>query len=172
MGGGGSKGKSKEPSGPVWLNHFSLEITLGQGGFGVVKAVEKLYGKDKGNICARIILDKAQLRKNSSMVQAALMERHVLVKVHTPHICNLRYAFQDQENLYLVLDVALGGDLTFQIKHHGPKTHPVTKNKIFPEEWIQYYAASMVLALGTLHANNIIMRDMKPDNILMDATVA
>ena len=38
----------------------------------------------------------------------------------------------------------------------------------FPEERIKFYAMQMIIGLGILHKNNIMHRDIKPDNLMLD----
>ena len=175
MGGCASKNKIRDADGdegPIGIHSFSMEVQLGKGGYGVVHACEKLTGPDKGTMYALKEMDKSQLRKEKQRIAEAMTERNILANVHHPYLCNLRYAFQDDEKLYLVLDIALGGDLRYQQRHNGPNIFPGSSLKVFPEDWVKYYTASMVLALGNLHQVGIIMRDMKEANILMEATGA
>ena len=67
---------------------------------------------------------------------------------------NLKYAFQDDENLFMVLDLMLGGDLRFHLEKSGP----------FTEKRASFYIAEIASALNFLHSVNIVHRDLKPDN--------
>ncbi|KAI9487578.1 MAG: kinase-like domain-containing protein [Benjaminiella poitrasii] len=87
-----------------------------------------------------------------------LSERKLLEHIDYSLIVNLRYAFQDDENLFMVLDLMLGGDLRFHLDRLGA----------LPEKHVQFYAAEIALSLNYLHNKNIIHRDLKPDNILLD----
>lgn len=68
------------------------------------------------------------------------------------------YAFQDRENLYLVMDLMPGGDLRYHICRHYK----------FTEEQTQFIIACLVMALDYLHSNSIIHRDVKPENLVFD----
>ncbi|KAL2917631.1 hypothetical protein HK105_202918 [Polyrhizophydium stewartii] len=85
-------------------------------------------------------------------------ERMLLESLENPFIVNLRYAFQDDENMFMVLDVALGGDLRYHLLRIGS----------FPEDTLRIYAAEIGLALQYLHSLRIMHRDLKPDNLLLD----
>lgn len=63
-------------------------------------------------------------------------------------MCNLRYAFQDDENLFMVLDLMLGGDLRFHLDRLGP----------LREEQVKFYIAELALALEDLHGRGIVHR--------------
>ena len=70
----------------------------------------------------------------------------------------MRSAFQDRENLYLLLDLLTGGDLRFHLCYH----------RRFTEEQARFFAACLVLALRYVHANNYLHRDIKPENLVFD----
>jgi len=69
-------------------------------------------------------------------------------------------AFQDDENVYLVLDLCPGGDL-FWLSHGQDSGR-------LPEYAAKFYAAESVLALADLHARGVIHRDVKPENLMLD----
>eukprot|EP00904_Undaria_pinnatifida_P008560 jgi/Undpi1/4834/HiC_scaffold_19.g08187.m1 len=92
-------------------------------------------------------------------VERTKIERRVLGNVEHPFLMRLHYAFQTDNKLYLVLDYCPGGELFFHLSRY----------KRFPEGVVRFYAAELVLALKHLHDNNIIYRDIKPENILLDA---
>jgi serum/glucocorticoid-regulated kinase 2 len=71
----------------------------------------------------------------------------------------LHYAFQSPDKLYLVLDYCPGGELFFHL----------SRFRRFPERVARFYAAELLLALGHLHKRGIIYRDLKPENVLLDA---
>ena len=85
-------------------------------------------------------------------------ERELLSKLHNPFIVNMHYAFQDSENLYLVMDLMPGGDLRFHISRH----------KKFSEEQTRFFICGITIALEYIHSNNVIHRDIKPENLVLD----
>jgi len=75
-----------------------------------------------------------------------------------PFIVNLTYTFQTNEGLFLVMQYCPGGDLSELLDR---------KEKL-DEHMARLYLAEVVLAIEALHRNNIIFRDLKPANILLD----
>lgn len=73
-------------------------------------------------------------------------------------ITRLQYAFQDRENLYLVMEFLPGGDLLGLMIRNGA----------FDEELARFYLAEIALALNALHSMGFVHRDVKPENILLD----
>ncbi|XP_029394711.1 serine/threonine-protein kinase MRCK alpha isoform X14 [Mus pahari] len=86
-------------------------------------------------------------------------ERDVLVNGDSKWITTLHYAFQDDNNLYLVMDYYVGGDLLTLLSKFEDR---------LPEEMARFYLAEMVIAIDSVHQLHYVHRDIKPDNILMD----
>ena len=88
-----------------------------------------------------------------------IAERLILEKLSHPFITKLHYAFQTPEKLYFVIDFLNGGELFYHLR----------REQRFSEERARFYAAEILLALECLHKNNIIYRDLKPENVLLDS---
>jgi len=71
----------------------------------------------------------------------------------------LHFGFQTETKLYFVMDFLNGGELFTYLK----------KESRFSEQKAKIYTAELIDAIGCLHSNNIIYRDIKPENILLDA---
>ncbi|PHH74197.1 hypothetical protein CDD80_3245 [Ophiocordyceps camponoti-rufipedis] len=151
---GNGQGKPADLSGQVNLNHFRLLRVVGRGAFGKVRIVER---KDTGLSFALKYIRKDEVVKSES-VRNIIRERRMLEHVNHPFICNLRYSFQDIEYMYLVVDLMSGGDLRFHISR-----------KTFTEEAVCFWIAELGCALRYIHGQGIIHRDVKPDNVLLDA---
>ncbi|OIW25202.1 kinase-like protein [Coniochaeta ligniaria NRRL 30616] len=151
---GNSQGKPVEFDGEANLNHFRLLRVVGRGAFGKVRIVER---KDTGLSFALKYIRKDEVVRSES-VRNIIRERRMLEHVNHPFICNLRYSFQDIEYMYLVVDLMSGGDLRFHISR-----------KTFTEEAVRFWIAELGCAIRYIHGQNIIHRDIKPDNVLLDA---
>lgn len=139
----------------VGEGNFEIINMLGKGSFGQVFLVKKL---DDGCYYALKVLNKRQITQNN-LLKYAMTEKNVLSYIRHPFIVSLRYAFQTPQKLCLVLDYCPGGDLGSIL----------SREKKFSEELTRLYAAEILLALEHLHSLNIIYRDLKPDNVILDA---
>ncbi|KAI0726760.1 AGC/YANK protein kinase [Fomitopsis betulina] len=140
--------------GDVNLFHFVLLRCVGKGAFGKVRVVQHKQTRD---LYALKYINKSKCVKMRA-VNNIIQERRLLEEIDHPFVVNLRYAFQDDENCFFVLDLMLGGDLRFHLERLGS----------LPETTVRYFVAEISSALGYLHAHKIIHRDIKPDNILLD----
>nr|CAD7455055.1 unnamed protein product [Timema tahoe] len=135
---------------------FEIVKVIGRGAFGEV-CVVKMKGSDK--VFAMKILNKWEMLKRAETA-CFKEERDVLVYGDRRWITNLHYAFQDDSNLYLVMDYYCGGDLLTLLSKFEDR---------LPEDMARFYIAEMVLAIGSIHDLRYVHRDIKPDNVLLDA---
>jgi len=141
----------------VSYSDFQPLKLLGRGSFGEVLLVRL---KATGKIYAMKILDK-KILKIKKQQNHTKTERDLMVKINCPFIVNIKSAFQDDTNLYLVSEFMQGGDMFFHL-HDGQII-------IFSNEKTKFYMIELVLALVFLHKNNMVYRDLKPENILLDS---
>ena len=139
----------------VNLDDFSILKVIGRGSFGKVYMVKK---KSDGAIYAMKTLKKDFVIR-TKQVENTKVERDIMQQVNHPFVVKLHFAFQNPEKLYFVCDFLNGGELFYHLC-----------NQIrFSEDRARFYAAEIVLALEHLHENGIIYRDLKPENVLLDA---
>nr|CCA23228.1 RAC family serine/threonineprotein kinase putative [Albugo laibachii Nc14] len=142
---------------PMNIEDFELLKVVGRGAFGKVLLVKKKEGKSKGEIFAMKILVKSHIIKNGQ-IENTRAEQHILKEIDHPFIVRLRYAFQNPEKLYLIMDYYPGGSMFYHLR----------KSKRFTEERTRIYMAQLLLALMHLHEKQIAYRDLKLENILID----
>ncbi|KAK0646561.1 kinase-like domain-containing protein [Cercophora newfieldiana] len=136
------------------LADFDILRTLGTGSFGRVHLVRSKHNQ---RFYAVKVLKKAQVVK-MKQVEHTNDERRMLGEVKNPFLITLWGTFQDSRNLYMVMDFVEGGELFSLLRKSGRFPNPVAK----------FYAAEVTLALEYLHQRNIIYRDLKPENLLLD----
>ena len=133
---------------------FTMLYPIGKGGFGRVWRVEqrrtKLHFAMKEMLKCRVVAKRS--------THSVLNERKLLVVLKHPLIVNMQYAFQDRENLYLIMDLKTGGDLRYHL----------SQQKRFSEAQTRFFVGCLISSLEYLHENKVIHRDIKPENLVLD----
>ncbi|KAF8317613.1 kinase-like protein [Clavulina sp. PMI_390] len=135
------------------LVDFTFHHTLGTGSFGRVHLVQS---KHNTRFYAIKVLAKEKVVR-LKQVEHTNSERYLLGLCKHPFLVNLWGTFQDQHNLFMVMDFVAGGELFTLIR----------KSVRFPPTVAKFYAAEVATALEYLHQMDIIYRDLKPENILL-----
>lgn len=133
---------------------FDIVQVLGKGSFG---AVYEVIHKETGGVYALKVLKKEHIF-TQSIVRYALTERNVQASVRHPFIVALYGAFQTSKELAMVMQYCPGGTLERLVKKQGR----------LQEVSGQLYFAQIFLAIEHLHANAIVYRDLKCENVVMD----
>ena len=136
---------------------FDFLTVLGKGSFG---RVCKVRDKKIGTLYACKVLQKAALVKESQ-IRNVSREKSLLLNIRHPYIVKLHAAFQTRGRLFLLFDFLSGGELFLHMTK-CPKGH-------FSEVRAQFYIAEVSLAIQHLHSNNIVHRDLKAENLVLDA---
>lgn len=139
------------------VQDFQPLAVIGRGAFGEVRLVRK---KDSGEVFAlKSLVKSAMVMKNQ--VGHVKAERDILASADNDNewLVTLHYSFQDDHMLYMVMEYLPGGDLMGLLM----------KEDTLSEETTRFYAAEMILAIESVHELGYIHRDMKPDNVLLDA---
>ncbi|KAK0165189.1 hypothetical protein PV328_003730 [Microctonus aethiopoides] len=139
----------------VNFDHFRVLRAIGKGSFGKVCIVEK--GERRGQMYAMKYVQKAECISKGAL-RNIIREVEIMSKLEHPFLVNLWFSFQDEEDLFMVTDLLLGGDLRYHIQ----------QQVCFTEDSVILFIAEIALALDYLKSKRIIHRDIKPDNILLD----
>ena len=153
----------------VNLDDFVLLYPIGRGGFGRVwkvrlrrkftaKSLNIRFMKNKSRIFAMKEMSKAKIFLKKS-VKSIANERKFLENFNYNLLCNMYYAFQDSDTLYIVMDYLSGGDLRYHI----------CRKPFFTEKETKFIAACITLSLNYIHEKNVVHRDLKPENLVFGA---
>jgi len=134
---------------------FLVGETLGTGTFGRVRMVT--YNYKKPMYYALKMLKKSEIIR-LKQVEHIKSEKSILSQINHPFIVVLYASFQDENNLFMLMEYIIGGELFSQLRKVGR----------FSNDTSRFYAAEIVLALEYLHSKNIVYRDLKPENLLID----
>ena len=147
---------SPSGAGDINLESFELGVTLGTGSFGRVRFCTHT---GTGSIWAMKMLKKSEVLR-LQQVEHILSEKSILSALDHPNIVKMVAAFQDPKYLYMVLEYVCGGEFFSHLR----------KRTRFESSISRFYAAQVTLVFEYLHNLDIIYRDLKPENLLLDET--
>ena len=158
--------RSRRNSGKTALNRvkfqeLELHRIVGTGQFGLVRLVRHNVpgsAPGTGDVFALKVMHKAPITE-AKQIEHVLNERKILEEATHPFCVQLRGAYQDPKALYLLQEWVPGGELFHHLDLEGA----------FDEATAMFFAANVLLALESLHVKGIVYRDLKPENLLLDA---
>ncbi|CAM6027758.1 unnamed protein product [Sphagnum balticum] len=139
------------------LKDFRPIKPLGCGDTGSVHLVEL---RETGEVFAMKAMEKSMMLSRNK-VHRARAEREILAIMDHPFLPTLYASFQTQTHICLITDFCPGGEL-FLLLERQPR-------KVFSEEIARFFAAEIVIALEYLHCVGVVYRDLKPENVLLQA---
>ncbi|PIK41645.1 protein kinase C isoform [Apostichopus japonicus] len=141
---------------PISLNNFEMIRVIGRGSYAKVLLVEL---KQTKRVYAMKVIKK-ELVTDDEDIDWVQTEKHVFETASNhPFLVGLHSCFQTPSRLFFVIEFVSGGDLMYHMQ----------RQRRLPEEHARFYSAEICLALSFLHEKGIIYRDLKLDNVLLDA---
>ncbi|WRT65962.1 uncharacterized protein IL334_002913 [Kwoniella shivajii] len=138
------------------IKDFEIIKPISRGAFGSVYLAKKVATGDYFAIKA---LKKSDMIAKNQITNVKAERTILMNQASSPYVVRLFFSFQSKEYLYLVMEYLNGGDCATLVKTLGGLS----------EDWARNYTAEVVLGLEYLHARNIVHRDIKPDNLLIDS---
>ncbi|CRK86177.1 CLUMA_CG000076, isoform A [Clunio marinus] len=138
----------------VRVGFYELEKTIGKGNFAVVKLATNSITKSK---VAIKIIDKTCLDEDN--LAKTFREISILKLLHHPHITRLYEVMESKNSIYLVTEHAGGGEIF---------DHLVSNGRMKEEEAARIFS-QIVSAVDYCHQTGIVHRDLKAENVLLDA---
>ncbi|KAK6755401.1 hypothetical protein RB195_014022 [Necator americanus] len=152
--GSSSRSGGRRPPDDPHVGKYKLLKTIGKGNFAKVKLAKHTI---TGQEVAIKIIDKTAL--NPSSLQKLFREVKIMKQLDHPNIVKLYQVMENEQTLYLVLEYASGGEVFDYLVAHGRMKEKEARVKF----------RQIVSAVQYLHSKNIIHRDLKAENLLLDA---
>ncbi|CAD8087289.1 unnamed protein product [Paramecium primaurelia] len=137
----------------VKLADYEIMNTLGTGSFGRVRLAKQ---KSNNKYVALKMLKKIEILR-LKQVDHIISEFNILKQIKHPFLIEMNGYTQDERYLYFVLEYIQGGELFTYLRNAGTVQN----------EEAQFYSAQVVLMFEYLHTKNIVYRDLKPENLLV-----
>lgn len=144
------------PKGQIRVGFYDIERTIGKGNFAVVKLAKHRITKTE---VAIKIIDKTQL--DEANLKKVYREVQIMKLINHNHIIKLYQVMETKNMLYLVSEYAPNGEIFDYIAQHGRMSEPDARKKFW----------QILSAVEYCHNHRIVHRDLKAENLLLDANM-
>jgi len=144
------------------LSDVRVVRTIGTGTFGRVKFVQR---KSDGLVMAMKCLLKSQIHA-AHQEKNILYERNCMAEMNHPFVLKLIGTFQDQNQLYMLLEIVMGGELWSLL--YSKSALQRTQIGGIKENDARFYIACTLAGFVHIHERGYTYRDLKPENLLVD----
>ena len=146
--------KNRAPPPPLWTE-LETNFDIAQGAFGLVRLVT--HTRTKKQFALKVFVKQRVLQAGAAALKTVIAEQNIMQSLDHPLALQLVQCYQSHTMLYMLLELAPGGEVASLL------------GEPLPELVSKFYVASAVLILGHLHRKRIVYRDLKPENMLLDA---
>ena len=144
---------SKDENKVVTKKYYIIS-TLGKGGFGICY---KVHDPETNEFHAIKVLSKYFIKEKNYVKKLNEVKRIQDQFKNIPNIVELKKVFEDEINVYVILELCDNGDLYSILQ----------KRKKLTEIEVQYYISNLINALIRMHQKKIVHLDLKPENIFL-----
>ena len=140
---------------PTKINFYKYGRLIGQGAFGKVNIGLNILS---GRVVAIKSFNKEKLKINSENMKKILHETNLMQKLNHPNITKILEVFEDEKFILIIMEYINGGNLFSFVK----------KRRKLSEKISKFLFRQIILGIKHIHSNNIVHRDIKLENILID----
>ena len=143
---------------PLLMGRYELGKLLGRGSFAKVHHARNV---ETGEEVAIKIMDKDHLARSGAAQRQVMREIDIMRRVRHPHVVRIHEVMATRRSIFVVMEFVGGGSLDAYLVHRaGRGVGEAPARRVFQQ---------LVSALDYCHSLGVYHRDIKPDNILVDA---